>query len=779
MKKLAFFFAFVLLFSSALVSSQNSKTDNCCNFKCSFNNSKNLINNSTQNDNVSIYYNRAAIVKDYELGYDLSTKNVKHIPIVFHILNVQGDSTHEAQFQNIETDILKLLSSMNKDFAGLHHIGDSVPPFFINDLYDDAIAHSLDSKIRFVLPNKDPNGNCTNGIVRYNFSQEQYDSLFHSYTYLNSPSGYSINEEYRYYTNWSPFNPPGTIPGEPSPFKLVEALGFNGNLLNLYLWNKKSYINVFIGADPHSGVASAVPAWQERAILVSRINVVNGSNSNNVNPLTHEMGHLLDLVHTHGLWQIGGNAPANTPAYVSSGNIDYSSLDVCISGINQNDSIIEFGPDNPLLTGSGSKDLPTNRMLSSSIFYQDGCYDAEPPLLYDNNAAVFGLDSAEIEYYVNLTLDEVNTAPTCSSPFTIQRKFFSPELNFMSYHCGMEFSPHQILRMHCILEQFERDDVSWDIRDVDNANLWSQSNLENVGILKGPDDNTPLEITTAVSYNCPITLIGEVIVKSSGSLALNDDLIFLDNACLTIEPGGQLIINTTNTQTVSAPYDIWLDKNCSNATSFQLQIRVILEGFYVSATNEMRTNLYSDGLLPLAQPFNTSPWNYTGSEGVIVHSSNTSDWVLIRLHDSNGVVVEEKAALVNKHGNVTTTTGNPILNFSSAIAGQDYSVSVHHKSHLAAIALASSGSFIDFTRPNVANGNEQTKDLGTTEALYAGDYDGNGIINNLDYNLWALNSAALNQYLTYDGDGNAIVNNLDYNLWGLNKSKVGELDIHY
>ena len=35
------------------------------------------------------------------------------------------------------------------------------------------------------------------------------------------------------------------------------------------------------------------------------------------------------------------------------------------------------------------------------------------------------------------------------------------------------------------------------------------------------------------------------------------------------------------------------------------------------------------------------------------------------------------------------------------------------------------------------------------------------------------------QYLSVDGDGNGIINNVDYNLWIKNKSKMGELSIQY
>ena len=57
--------------------------------------------------------------------------------------------------------------------------------------------------------------------------------------------------------------------------------------------------------------------------------------------------------------------------------------------------------------------------------------------------------------------------------------------------------------------------------------------------------------------------------------------------------------------------------------------------------------------------------------------------------------------------------------------------------------------------------------------MIPGDYDGSGIINNLDYNRWTLQSSLVNQYVPWDGDGNGIVNSLDFNLWNLNKSKIG------
>ena len=61
--------------------------------------------------------------------------------------------------------------------------------------------------------------------------------------------------------------------------------------------------------------------------------------------------------------------------------------------------------------------------------------------------------------------------------------------------------------------------------------------------------------------------------------------------------------------------------------------------------------------------------------------------------------------------------------------------------------------------------------------MHAGDFDGNGVINSQDYNLWKQNSSAVNVYLAADVDGNGIINSLDYNLWKANRSKIAMISI--
>ena len=186
----------------------------------------------------------------------------------------------------------------------------------------------------------------------------------------------------------------------------------------------------------------------------------------------------------------------------------------------------------------------------------------------------------------------------------------------------------------------------------------------------------------------------------------------------------------------------------------------------------MHNDLKQKNLLPLNQPFNTPPWNYNGTESLTSIPFSHVDWVLIIIRDVNGNIISRAAGFVNIFGDVIDADGtfgiavkNPVGNY----------ISVHHRSHLPVIAKYPYGNgTYNFTLSNTqVQGTEQMKLIDGIYMLYAGDYDGSGIINSSDFNNWTIQGAAINQYLPIDGDGNGIVNSIDYNLWQNNKSKVG------
>ncbi len=233
--------------------------------------------------------------------------------------------------------------------------------------------------------------------------------------------------------------------------------------------------------------------------------------------------------------------------------------------------------------------------------------------------------------------------------------------------------------------------------------------------------------------------------------------------------------------------------NCIGTQSTIFLSKIMLEGF-MQTNGELTQESKDLDLIPLQQPFNTAPWNYAGTETLASIPADMVDWVLIHTRDANGNITGTQAALLYKNGDIRTVNESRVIKFALPSTEAKH-ISVHHKSHLAVVTEASgfidgsdfvianivenpeqAGDFIpnlDFTLDAVALGIEQVKFMQGTRCAISGDFDGNGIINNLDYNVWEQNNSAVYYYLNQDADGNGIVNNLDYNLWDINKSKVG------
>ena len=64
-----------------------------------------------------------------------------------------------------------------------------------------------------------------------------------------------------------------------------------------------------------------------------------------------------------------------------------------------------------------------------------------------------------------------------------------------------------------------------------------------------------------------------------------------------------------------------------------VNLKEFLEGPFTGT--EMTTLLNSGGIIPLAQPYNVAPWNYSGSESVVsIPNANVVDWVMVELRDA-------------------------------------------------------------------------------------------------------------------------------------------------
>jgi hypothetical protein len=87
--------------------------------------------------------------------------------------------------------------------------------------------------------------------------------------------------------------------------------------------------------------------------------------------------------------------------------------------------------------------------------------------------------------------------------------------------------------------------------------------------------------------------------------------------------------------------------------------------------------------LPHDQPYNTTPWNYQGSEHKTQMAANIVDWILIEIRDSSDVnnVLEYQAGFLLDDGNVVDTSMTNGITLKNITPGYYYVV-VRHLNHL-------------------------------------------------------------------------------------------------
>ena len=118
-----------------------------------------------------------------------------------------------------------------------------------------------------------------------------------------------------------------------------------------------------------------------------------------------------------------------------------------------------------------------------------------------------------------------------------------------------------------------------------------------------------------------------------------------------------------------------------------LNCKIFLDGPYNSG--EMATTLLSQGVIPLTQPFNMPPWNYTVTESVISIPTDVVDWVLVELRTTTEASssVSKKVGFLKKDGNLYSLDGVSALDIWGVDAG-DYYVVVYHRNHLSVMSAS-------------------------------------------------------------------------------------------
>lgn len=210
----------------------------------------------------------------------------------------------------------------------------------------------------------------------------------------------------------------------------------------------------------------------------------------------------------------------------------------------------------------------------------------------------------------------------------------------------------------------------------------------------------------------------------------------------------------------------------------QVDMTVLLQGPYNGSA--MVPGL--SGLLPLAQPYNVAPWNYSGAESVAaIPNANVVDWVLVELRDAataaqatSGTLVARQAAFILNNGKVVSTDGSSVLRFETPVFNNLYTV-VYHRNHISVMSASGLTKTLGIYTYNFSTGVGQAylnghKNLGGgIYGMFGGDGNKNASVEPTDESpLWE-SSAGTKGYLGTDYNLDSQSNNKDKdNIWAPN-----------
>jgi len=211
----------------------------------------------------------------------------------------------------------------------------------------------------------------------------------------------------------------------------------------------------------------------------------------------------------------------------------------------------------------------------------------------------------------------------------------------------------------------------------------------------------------------------------------------------------------------------------SNAVEIYLDLKVFLEGPFEN--NDMNNGLYPG--IPLAQPYNTEPWNYQGLENVqAIPLAKVVDWILVELRDATtsstatqNSMIAQQAGFILEDGKVTGLDGASHLRFDVNYADSLFVV-VRHRNHLgimSAFGLEDSiGVFsFDFTNESTQSyGSQAVNEVATgVWGMISGDANSDGVVDDSDKDINWFNDAGISGYLKSDLNLDTQVNNKDKN----------------
>lgn len=283
-----------------------------------------------------------------------SASSAYTIPVVFHILHQGGN-------ENIsDAQVMDAVNILTRDFNKLNADTASVVAAF-----KPLIGNP---QIHFQLATKDPNGNCTNGIIRHwDANTGAWDGDFSKYLY-----------------SW------------PS-----------NRYLNIYVVKLITFPAAGYTYLPGSGIPSSVDAI---VVLSSYVGSIGTSQQGLSRVLSHEVGHWLNLEHTWGWNSVGSTCGddgiADTPVTKGWSSCNLGIAAVCTPNVTENvQNYMEYAYCQHMFTIGQSNVIQAS--MQNSFFTRDN-------LTTPQNLAATGITSAGIGCLPKLDILAYPGATVCA-----------------------------------------------------------------------------------------------------------------------------------------------------------------------------------------------------------------------------------------------------------------------------------------------------------------------------------------------------------------------------
>ncbi len=296
--------------------------------------------------------------------------------------------------------------------------------------------------------------------------------------------------------------------------------------------------------------------------------------------------------------------------------------------------------------------------------------------------------------------------------------------------------------------------------------------------LSSPDSNAinqPIAIT--LNWNAPpVASTANIIYDLQLSSDSSFQNIVFENSSISgtsIQSNG-LMYGTKYYWRVRIPGYGWSKVWNFTTVPLTVSVKVFLQGPFLG-NSTMSTALNLKGLLPVSQPYNNPPWNYSGIESVSEIPSGVVDWVLVKLKVNDSTSVKTRAAFIKSNGNIVDLDGMSPVTFNDIFPG-NYYIAVKHRNHLSVmsstpVTLTNNSITYDFTTDSSKfyGGCFGAKLVETTPTkvwgMIASDGNSDGLVNAEDLNLTWRPENGFDQYLKGDYNLDGYVNAIDKNLF--------------